>query len=196
LVRNLVRFYFLDRIVVEISFYTKLKKEFISMKVYNLACPLNHQFEGWFSSEEDFSSQKERAVLCCPMCDSIEIARMPSAPYIGGRSHHHEQTADAFEKTAMNLPSTNDAMHLTPEQKVQFQEKMQAMMLQVVREIMEKTDNVGESFAEEARKIHYKEAPERSIRGVTTIEQAAELMDEGIDVYSLPVPPSLKATLQ
>jgi hypothetical protein len=73
---------------------------------------------------------------------------------------------------------------------------MQAMMLQVVREIMEKTDNVGESFAEEARKIHYKEAPERSIRGVTTIEQAAELMDEGIDVYSLPVPPSLKTTLQ
>jgi hypothetical protein len=121
---------------------------------------------------------------------------MPSAPYIGGRSHHHEHTAEAFEKTAMNLPATNDAMHLTPEQKVQFQEKMQAMMLQVVREIMEKTDNVGEAFAEEARKIHYKEAPERSIRGVTTIEQAAELMDEGIDVYSLPVPPSLKTTLQ
>ena len=167
------------------------------MKVYNLACPLNHQFEGWFSSEEEFTSQREKAVLCCPMCDSVEIARMPSAPYINGRNHQHaKSTLEAFEKAATDLPSTNDAMHLSPEQKVVFQEKMQTMMLQVVREIMEKTENVGESFAEEARNIHYKEAPERSIRGVTTVDEAAELMDEGIEVYSLPVPPSMKSTLQ
>jgi len=166
------------------------------MKVYNLACPLNHHFEGWFSSEEDFSSQKERAVLCCPMCDSAEISRMPTAPYIASRGHQHELSAEAFEKTSKNLPTGNDAMHLTPEQKSQFQEKMQSMMLNVVREIMEKTDNVGECFAEEARKIHYREAPERSIRGITTVEEAAELMDEGIEIYSLPVPPSLKTTLQ
>jgi hypothetical protein len=166
------------------------------MKVYNLACPLNHQFEGWFSSEEDFTSQKERSVLCCPMCDSLEIARMPSAPYLGGKNHHNHATLEAFEKAALDLPTANDAMHLSPDQKLVFQEKMQAMMLQVVREIMEKTENVGESFAEEARKIHYKESPERSIRGVTTVDEAAELMDEGIEVYSLPVPPSLKTTLQ
>ena len=166
------------------------------MKVYNLACPLNHQFEGWFSSEEDFTSQKERSVLCCPMCDSLEIARMPSAPYLGGKNHHHHSTMEAFEKAALDLPTANDAMHLSPDQKLVFQEKMQAIMLQVVREIMEKTENVGESFAEEARKIHYKESPERSIRGVTTVDEAAELMYEGIEVYSLPVPPSLKTTLQ
>lgn len=167
------------------------------MKVYNLACPLNHYFEGWFSSEEDFTSQQERAILCCPMCDSAEIARMPSAPYIGGKGHqHHHSATDAFEKAALNLPTTNDAMHLSPAQKTLFQEKMQAMMLQVVREIMEKTENVGESFAEEARKIHYKESPQRSIRGVTTVDEAAGLMDEGIEVYSLPVPPPLKSTLQ
>ncbi len=167
------------------------------MKVYNLACPLNHQFEGWFSSEEDFSSQQERAVLCCPMCDSIEIARMPSAPYIGGKGHQHGSSAfEDSERSTPNLPSSSDAMHLSPEQKMLFQEKMQSMMLQVVREIMEKTENVGECFAEEARKIHYKESPERSIRGVTTVDEAAELIDEGIEVYSLPVSPLLKNTLQ
>ena len=166
------------------------------MKVYNLACPLNHHFEGWFSSEDDFTSQQKSSILCCPMCDSVEIARMPSAPHIVGKHHHDNSTFNAFEKTALALPETNDAMHLTPDQKVAFQEKMQAMMLQVVREIMEKTENVGTSFAEEARKIHYKEAPERSIRGITTTDEASELMDEGIEVYSLPVPPSLKNTLQ
>jgi hypothetical protein len=121
---------------------------------------------------------------------------MPSAPHIGGKHHHDNSTFNAFEKTALSLPETNDAMHLSPSQKIVFQEKMQAMMLQVVREIMEKTENVGTSFAEEARKIHYKESPERSIRGITTSDEAAELMDEGIEVYSLPVPPSLKNTLQ
>jgi hypothetical protein len=166
------------------------------MKVYNLACPLNHQFEGWFTSEDDFTKQQEQAILCCPMCDSAQIARMPSAPYIGGRHEHKNHTMSAIEQVALNLPTSNDAMHLSPEQKLVFQEKMQTMMLKVVQEILEKTENVGESFAEEARKIHYKEAPERSIRGITTVDQAAELMDEGIDVYSLPVPPSLKNTLQ
>jgi hypothetical protein len=167
------------------------------MKVYNLACPLNHQFEGWFSSEEEFTSQREKAVLCCPMCDSVEIARMPSAPYINGRNHQQaKSTLEAYEKGKSDQTTSNDAMHLSPEQKFVFQEKMQAMMLHVVREIMEKTENVGESFAEEARKIHYKEGPERSIRGVTTVDEAAELMDEGIEIYSLPALPSLKSTLQ
>jgi hypothetical protein len=174
-----------------------MKIKVLYMKVYNLACPLNHQFEGWFSSEEDFNTQQSRSILCCPTCDSAEIARMPSAPYIGGKKHSHmDSTISAIEQAALNLPTANDAMHLSPEQKIVFQEKMQAMMLQVVREIMEKTEDVGTSFAEEAKKIHYKEAPERSIRGVTTAEEAADLMDEGIDVYSLPIPPSLKTTLQ
>lgn len=166
------------------------------MKVYNLACPLNHHFEGWFSSEDDFVQQQKDAVLCCPMCESVEIARLPSAPYIGKSQSNTDANFNAFEQTALSLPSGNDAMHLTPEQKTVFQEKMQAMMLQVVREIMAKTEDVGQSFAEEARKIHYKEAPERSIRGVTTIDEAGELMDEGIEIFSLPVTPSMKTTLQ
>jgi hypothetical protein len=93
-------------------------------------------------------------------------------------------------------PAVNDTMHLTPDQKVVFQEKMQATMLQVVREIMTKTEDVGESFAEEARKIHYKESPQRSIRGVATSDQAADLIEEGIEVFSLPASPLLKSTLQ
>ncbi|MBJ7474117.1 MAG: DUF1178 family protein, partial [Polynucleobacter sp.] len=55
---------------------------------------------------------------------------------------------------------------------------------------------VGESFAEEARKIHYKESPQRSIRGVATSDQAADLIEEGIEVFSLPASPLLKSTLQ
>ena len=97
---------------------------------------------------------------------------------------------------AANLQGLNDALRLTTEQRQEFQAKMQETMLHVVRDIMSKTEDVGESFPEEARKIHYQEAPERSIRGVATPDQAAELIEEGIEVFSLPVTTGLKNTLQ
>lgn len=55
---------------------------------------------------------------------------------------------------------------------------------------------MGHDFAEEARKIHYREAPERSIRGHATADETAELREEGIEVVSLPIFPALKDTLQ
>ena len=168
------------------------------MKVYNLACSMNHRFEGWFSSEDDFVSQQKKSILSCPLCESLDITRMPSAPYLAShvREIHPVHEVKDEQKPADFPPAVNDTMHLTPDQKVVFQEKMQATMLQVVREIMTKTEDVGESFAEEARKIHYKESPQRSIRGVATSDQAADLIEEGIEVFSLPASPLLKSTLQ
>lgn len=171
------------------------------MKVYNLACPLNHRFEGWFASEADFSNQQEKSMLSCPVCDSAEITRLPSAPYLGTRSSSKNEVAVAEPTTSAasslaNLTGLNDALKLTPEQRHEFQEKMQATMLKVVRDIMSRTEDVGEAFPEEARKIHYQEAPERSIRGVATPDQAAELLEEGIEVFSLPMTSALKSTLQ
>ena len=65
-----------------------------------------------------------------------------------------------------------------------------------LREVLEKTENVGDRFAEEARRIHYNEAPARNIRGVTTPEDARALVEEGIEVMPLPVPAALKEPLQ
>ena len=95
-----------------------------------------------------------------------------------------------------NLTGLNDALKLTTDQRQEFQEKMQSTMLKVMREIMTKTEDVGESFPEEARKIHYQEVPERSIRGVATADEAAELLEEGIEVFSLPMTTAIKSTLQ
>ena len=73
---------------------------------------------------------------------------------------------------------------------------LQAAYLQVVRHVVTHTEDVGERFADEARRIHYGEAEERGIRGQATSEQAEELLDEGIAVVALPVPPGFKSTLQ
>jgi hypothetical protein len=73
---------------------------------------------------------------------------------------------------------------------------MQARVMRALREVLEKTENVGDRFAEEARRIHYNEAPARNIRGVTTPEDARALVEEGIEVMPLPVPAALKEPLQ
>ncbi|HXZ10578.1 MAG TPA: DUF1178 family protein, partial [Paraburkholderia sp.] len=74
--------------------------------------------------------------------------------------------------------------------------ELQAQVMRALREVLEKTENVGDRFAEEARRIHYNEAPARSIRGVTTPEDARALVEEGIEVMPLPVPAALKEPLQ
>ncbi|WP_109481703.1 DUF1178 family protein [Paraburkholderia sp. C35] len=143
------------------------------MKVLDLQCPHDHRFEGWFASADEFESQLSRKLVACPVCGATEVSRLPSAPRLnlsGATSASKEKAADVGE--------------------------LQAQVMRALREVLEKTENVGDRFAEEARRIHYNEAPARSIRGVTTPEDARALVEEGIDVMPLPVPAALKEPLQ
>ncbi len=141
------------------------------MKVLDLTCLHGHRFEGWFASADDFESQLSRKLVECPVCGVTEVSRLPSAPRL-----------NLSGATAASAPA-NAA-------------QWQAHALRALREVLEKTENVGDRFAEEARRIHYNEAPARSIRGVTTPEDAKALVEEGIDVMPLPVPAALKEPLQ
>ena len=85
---------------------------------------------------------------------------------------------------------------LTGRDHSELEAKVQAAFLKGMRELMGRSEDVGNSFADEARKIHYKESPERSIRGQTTLDEAEALRDEGIEVLAVPLMPALKNTLQ
>lgn len=148
----------------------------MALKVFNLRCAQDHAFEGWFGSADDFASQQERGLLTCPLCGSIEVRRAPSAPYIGSSAHPAESQK---QPSAMPTPA-----------------QMQAMLVKMAREMVANTEDVGERFAEEARRIHYKEAQERGIRGVASRDEARALEDEGIQVMPLPFAPLLKEPLQ
>ena len=78
------------------------------MKVYNLACPLSHRFEGWFASEEDCLAQQDKGMLACPICDSTEISRMPSAPHIA-KSGPSKDIPSSTELTVANSAATDPA---------------------------------------------------------------------------------------
>ena len=161
------------------------------MKVYNLACPLDHRFEGWFASEEDCLVQQDKGMLACPVCDSTNITRMPSAPHIAKSS----STELAVSAPEISNPS-GEVVALTGNDHSHLEAQVQAAFLKGMRELMGKSEDVGTSFAEEARKIHYKESPERSIRGQTTLDEAESLRDEGIEVMAVPFIPAFKNTLQ
>jgi hypothetical protein len=174
------------------------------MKVYNLACQLNHRFEGWFASEEDCLAQQDKGMLACPICDSTEIARMPSAPHIAKSSSNKELASSteltvapaATDHDSLSSAISGDVVALTGRDHSQLEAQVQAAFLKGMRELMGRSEDVGDSFAEEARKIHYKETPERSIRGQTTLDEAEALREEGIEVMAMPMLPAFKNTLQ
>jgi hypothetical protein len=91
---------------------------------------------------------------------------------------------------------SGDVLALTGSDHSQLEAQVQAAFLKGMRDLMGRSEDVGNSFAEEARKIHYKESPERSIRGQTTLDEAEALRDEGIEVMAMPMIPAFKNTLQ
>lgn len=140
------------------------------MKVYNLSCEHDHRFEGWFSSEDDFNTQSSQSQICCPICESKAVSRLPSAPRL----------------------SLSGAQAPQPDIRTQ----VQAQIAEFMRQVVANTVDVGDRFAEEARRMHYRETPERAIRGVATPAECEALIDEGIDVVALPIPETLKQPLQ
>ena len=144
------------------------------MKVFDLSCESRHGFEGWFASAEAFELQLAQGQLQCPICGSTNVARALSAPRLNFG-------AEPPQRQAAAMPTT---------------EQMQSLFLKLAREIVTHTEDVGEQFPEEARRIHYKESPERGIRGVTTRQEAEALEEEGIKVMPMPFAHLLKDPLQ
>ena len=153
----------------------------LTMKVYNLACEQNHRFEGWFASEEDFLSQSAQQQIVCPICDSCKVGKLPSAPHLNLSAAKPDSAAAQAGDGRLSSPAV-----------AQFQQRLQDM----ARHVMENTEDVGEGFAEEARRIHYKEIPEHGIRGIASPQQCEELAEEGIEVFQLPLPIPRKQSLQ
>lgn len=142
-----------------------------SMKVYNLTCEHGHRFEGWFSSESDYIAQDGNAAIHCPTCDNNRISRLPSAPRLSLSGAQEPRTENG-------------------------QAQAQSQIMDLVRKVISNTEDVGERFAEEARRMHYNETPERAIRGIASVQECEALSEEGIDVMALPIPEVLKQPLQ
>jgi len=132
--------------------------------VYSLRCKNGHEFEGWFRDSNAYETQAEEGKLSCPTCNSRRVEKAIMAPAV----------AISDRKPALNDPEAR---------------KMRQFMTGLRKYVQENAEYVGPKFAEEARKIHYGESVDRHIYGETTLEEARELADEGVDVA--PLPPDL-----
>jgi len=189
------------------------------MKVLDLQCGQHHVFEGWFASEDDFQSQLTRGMVSCPMCGDVTVTKKLSAPRLNlntkrgeriaadpaagnlagsagshqaaqvGASAQHAAHATVPMPAAPTSTAVQDVANLDPAQ-------LQAALLKMVRHVVANTEDVGDRFPEEARKMHYGEAETRNIRGHATLDETEALIDEGIPVMSLPLPDVFKEPLQ
>ena len=148
------------------------------MIVFDLGCDQEHRFEGWFSSSADFERQLKQNLLSCPVCSSTGVRRLLSASRVNTGKTGRELAA-----IPRGEPAVRDAGH--------YANFDGARLLKLISHIVENTEDVGRAFAEEARKIHYQEAPERHIRGIALPQEVESLREEGIDVVALPVPSHL-----
>ncbi|NOV27192.1 DUF1178 family protein [Cupriavidus necator] len=146
------------------------------MKVLDLRCAHDHRFEGWFASEEEAQSQISRDLVQCPVCGDHAVTRLPSAPRLN--------LSGATAREGSAGPAQPAAAPVT----------LQALYMKAVKQVLAQTEDVGDRFAEEARRMHYDEAPERGIRGSASPEEVQALAEEGIETFPLVVPAALKQT--
>lgn len=137
------------------------------MIVFDLICREQHRFEGWFASGEEFTAQQSRGLLACPVCGGAHVEKLPTAKI--------RKQSEAAAPAQAGAPQTQEAV------------KVEAS--RIIDYILTHSEDVGKGFAEEARRIYYQESPQRSIRGVATRAEAEDLHEEGVPVFSLPVPP-------
>lgn len=142
------------------------------MIIYDLTCDQNHRFEGWFQSAADFDRQSRSHFVTCPTCGSSAVTRVPSAVAIGGQAKETpvKPLAQASQSVEAGLPAGTQILGL---------------YRQLVNAMRTVSEDVGSHFAEEARKIHYQQAPERPIRGQASDEDVESLQEEGIPVFRM-----------
>jgi hypothetical protein len=152
------------------------------MIVFDLLCGSGHRFEGWFGSAEDFASQRDRSLLSCPTCGSPKVARVPSATRANlGAPQPNTPVPQGKDQVKSPEMEGKDPFAIA-----------QMLYSRMLDDLLTKSEDVGREFPAEARKIFYKESAARPIRGQATDQEHQELVDEGIPVARIPVPPADK----
>ena len=136
---------------------------------YDLKCDNDHIFEAWFKNSATYDTQVSAGALVCAVCGTTGITKAPMAPSVPRKN-----SLSKGDRTTIAEKETNQAAAMM-------------MAMREIRDTVEKNfDNVGDQFAEEARKIHYGETETRGIYGKATAEESSELREEGVEISEIP----------
>lgn len=153
------------------------------MIVFDLHCEHGHRFEGWFKSTSDYEDQQARGLVSCPQCATAVVNKAPMAPAVPAKGN---TKPDAVPAPAQSTPSETKPLSNTPPP-AELQKAMEALA-KAQAKALENSTYVGKDFAKEAREMHYGERDEAVIHGQASLEEAKELVEEGVAVAPLPFP--------
>ena len=190
------------------------------MKKFALMCENRHEFEGWFSDAAAVRVQAENGLIDCPLCGSLQVQKQLSAPNLSTPKTQARIDKARIDKEAAETPASktgdmanynsgyaavqpapNAGLAASPASApalvkpggaaVMAQQAAFRQAIQQLRKTIEtEFKDVGDGFAEEARKIHYGEAEHSNIYGTCTKQETEELLDEGVEILPLPeLPP-------
>ena len=128
---------------------------------YNLICKCGESFESWFLSSSGFDSLRRKKLIKCIYCESLSVKKSVMAP---------------------NLPSKSNKIS----KKTKLEKNIKEQLLDFRKYIEKNYKNVGENFTREARSIHYDKKTSQGIYGKATPEETSELLEEGIEVATIP----------
>ena len=173
---------------------------------YQLICGQNHEFEGWFQGSAAYDEQVTNGLLRCPLCDNDQVKRALMTPNLASPKRreltdpspcdHLPAAEPAAPGPAASMPVPSGHTAAPDRAPVIRAEQVQAFgaalteLRQLRRKIIKECRDVGDNFAEEARKIHYGEAEAKGIYGQATTEERESLKDEGIEIFDMPWVPS------
>ena len=142
----------------------------MGIKIFDFCCANGHLFEGWFKSDEAWQTECREGRFVCPVCGDKRIQKRPSASRISQvkGTTREEVAKDVKQRDLMKAKD------------------LQARAMTVLREVAEKTEDVGERFPEEVRASHEGRKPPRLVRGQCSFEEAEALREDGIPVVPLP----------
>lgn len=129
---------------------------------FSLLCPSDHAFDGWFKSSDAYEAQRLRGLVTCPVCNATEVRKALMAPALA-----------SSERIAVAAGHPDHA-------------RLRAALRALRDKVVSEADDVGDRFAEEARKIHFEDAPARQIYGQATREDVSSLIEDGIEILPLP----------
>ena len=153
---------------------------------YTLICDKKHEFESWFADSAAFDKQAKHKLVACSVCDSVKVEKAIMAPRVAAKKGRVpiEMPAPAADAPATAAPASAPVAMISP-----IEQEFRAKLKELREQLVKNSDNVGEKFPEEARKMHYGETEHRSIYGVASPDEAKDLLEEGIECHPLPVLP-------
>ena len=157
---------------------------------YQLICDKSHEFEGWFGNSATFESQQESGFLTCPVCGSADVRRALMAPNLASpktrKTDLAEQQPSAQPEPQPQPQAPQQASAALPPAAARKMQELMSEMRALQTKIREECRDVGNDFAEEARKIHYGEVEPEGIYGQATAEEREALDEEGIEIMDMP----------